>query len=227
MKDKRKKEELLLLSILFWTMMLLIAIVEYDTLDFGFNSPLMKAFWLASMFTIISWIFFSNLPAGARKHRKKWFIPSNTAVDASKIRNEIKKQNRQALKIAVIWIIFLTFEGLFIHFNIVDQRFIILGGIILRIADRMFVLIWCPFGAIMKNKCCTTCRIYGWDQLMLNSPLLFYPSIYTYTLLILSSIPFIEWEMSVKKHPERFSQISNAAIRCPNCCEVCGRCRKK
>ena len=226
-KDKRKKKELLLFSILFWTILLVISIVEYNALDYGFNSPLMLVFWLASMFTITSWIICKNLPAGAKKHRKRWFIPSNNNVDASKIRNEIKKQNQQAVKIAVIWAIFLLFEGLFIHFNIVDQRFIILGMLILRIADRLFVLIWCPFGAIMKNKCCNECRIYGWDQFMLNSPLVFYPSIYTYTLLILSIIPFIEWEISVKRHPERFTQISNAAIRCPNCHEVCGRCRNK
>ena len=208
-------------------MMLLIAIVEYDTLDIGFNSPLMKAFWLASMFTIISWIFCSNLPAGARKHRKRWFIPSNTAVDASKIRNEIKKQNRQALKIALIWIVFLILEGLALYLNIITEKEVILCLVILRIVDRMFVMIWCPFGAIMKNKCCTTCRIYGWDQLMLNSPMIFFPAVYSYSLIILSMIPFIQWEVAIRRHPERFSARSNAAIRCSNCPGICGRCRCK
>lgn len=212
-------------NLLFWVIMLAFVIIQYDYL--AFNNPMMCAFWFASMLATIPWIFCLNLPTGARKYAKRWFIPSNNAVDASKIRNEIKKQNRQALKIALIWIIFLILEGLALYLNIITEKEVILGLIILRIVDQMFVMIWCPFGAIMKNKCCTTCRIYGWNQLMLNSPMIFFPAVYSYSLIILSMIPFIQWEVAIRRHPERFSARSNAAIRCSNCPGICGRCRCK
>ena len=83
-------------NLLFWVIMLAFVIIQYDYL--AFNNPMMCAFWFASMLAIIPWIFCLNLPTGARKYAKRWFIPSNNAIDASKIRNEIKKQNRQAIK---------------------------------------------------------------------------------------------------------------------------------
>lgn len=226
MKTKAKSEiEQIIDHLLFWVIMLIITIIEYD--DLTFNSPIMIAYWFASMLMIISWIFSINLPAGAKKHRKRWFIPANSTVDNIMLKKQTKEQNKNAAKIGVIWIIFLLIEGLSLHFNIINQKFVILGLIILRIADRLFIVIWCPFGAIMNNKCCTSCRIYGWDQLMLNSPLVFFPSAFSYGLLALSFIPFIEWELAVKRHPERFSPSTNVAIRCSNCTSVCGHCKNK
>ena len=187
----------------------------------------MDAFWFAGMLMIISWIFSINLPAGAKKHRKRWFIPANSTVDNIMLKQQTKEQNKNAVKIGIIWIIFLLIEGLSLHFNIITEKFVILGLVILRIADRLFILIWCPFGAIMNNKCCTSCRIYGWDQLMLNSPLVFFPSAYSCSLIMLSFTLFIEWEIAANKHPERFFQATNSAIRCSNCAGVCGRCKNK
>ena len=228
MKTKAKsnqEREQIIDHLLFWVIILIIAIVGYD--DLTFNGPIMRVFWFASMLMIISWILCIDLPTGARKHRKRWFIPSDSAINDSKINQAIKEQNMQAIKIAVIWIVFLLIEGIMIHFDIITEKLVILGLIILRIADRLFIIVWCPFGAIMNNRCCTTCRIYGWDQAMLNSPLVFFPSAYSYTLIALSFIPFIEWEVAVHRHPERFFQMTNRAIRCSNCAGVCGRCKNK
>ena len=224
-KEQLREQERLIELLLFWVIMLIIAIKEYD--DLTFKGPIMSAFWFASTLMIISWIFSINQPVGAKKHRKRWFIPANSTVDNKMLKKQTKEQNKNAAKVAVIWIIFLLVEGLLLHFNIITEKEVILGLIILRIADRLFIMVWCPFGAIMKNKCCTSCRIYGWDQLMLNSPLVFFPSAYSYSLIALSFIPFIEWELAVHRHPERFFQATNCAIRCSNCTDVCGRCKNK
>ena len=223
---KNMEKERLIGGLLFWCGMLLAIILEYNSIDLTFNNPLMCIFWLMSVLMIISWIFCINLPVGARKYTKRWFIQSNSAVDDSELRKEIRWQSRQAIKIAVIWIIFLSIEGIALYFNIVTEKFIIFGMCILRIVDKLFIFWWCPFGAIMNNKCCTSCRIYGWDQLMLNSPMIFLPSLFSYSLVILSMIPFIQWEVAIRRHPERFSPRSNVAIRCSNCPGVCGRCKK-
>ena len=226
MKTRKKTEKGLLIgSVVFWVVLLIVAITEYNVLDFNFNSPVMVAFWSASVLTAMQWLFCIGLPSGASKHRAKWFIPNDKENKISK--KQLKKHRKQASIIAIIWIVFLVCEGTAIHLNLVNQRFIIVGMIVLRIADRLFVITWCPFGAIMKNRCCSDCRIYGWDQLMLNSPMIFYISMpYTAVLLILAVIPFIEWEISHWRHPEKFSSTTNEGITCKHCNGVCGRCKK-
>lgn len=224
MKTKEKKQ--LIASIIFWLVILAVAIYEYKTICFGFSSPIMIIIWGVSIVTAMQYILCIGQPTGAKKVRKSKYNPVN--YDSEALNTDIKKQNKSAFRIIIIWVVFLLTEGIFIHCGIVKESFIIVGMIILRIVDRAFVLIWCPFGAIMGNKCCNTCRIYGWDQLMLCSPMIFYPSAYTITLLVISSIPFIEWEITIKTHPERFSELSNRAIRCSkNCKTWCGRCKFK
>ena len=46
-------------------------------------------------------------------------------------------------------------------------------SVLFYVCDLICVLIWCPFRLIMKNRCCTTCRIFNWDHLMMFSPLIF------------------------------------------------------
>ena len=223
--NTKTEKNLLIGSIIFWVTLLIVAAFEYNTLDFNFKSATTVVLWVVSVVTAMQWLFCIGLPAGATKHREKWFIPTKKGNNISKM--QLKKHRKQASIITIIWVSFLACEWAAIHLNFVDHRFIIVGMIVLRIADRMFVLIWCPFGAIMKNRCCSDCRIYGWDQLMLNSPMIFYIAMpYTAVLLILAAIPFFEWEISHWKHPERFSSTTNEGITCKHCNGVCGRCKK-
>lgn len=227
MKTKRKKNYYV--EIMFWSLMLMWVSTQDSEIFNNINDfkLWLKIVWIASVWTVITYIFCIGIPMGAKKHRAKYFAASKNSVDDFKLKQEIKKQNNGAVKIAVLWVIFLITEGISYYYNIVDAKIIILGTMSLRIIDKLFVIVWCPLGTIMKNRCCQNCRIYGWDQLMLNSPLVFLPSIFSYSLIIISLIPFIEWEIAIKRHPERFSQSSNIAIRCSNCCEVCGRCRNR
>ena len=201
---------------------------ESDFKITDFNYPIwLVVIWMVGMWTAINSLLCKNRHKGGVKHKKKFFIAYNRIVDNLKIKSEIKKQNKQALKVLILWMIFLIFEGIFYYFNIIDEKTIILGTICLRIFDKLFILVWCPFSIIMRNRCCVTCRIFGWDQLMLNSTLIVLPSLLSYSLILLSIIYFIDWELAVKNHPERFLQISNITIRCSNCSEVCRRKRNK
>ena len=71
----------------------------------------------------------------------------------------------------------------------------------------------------MKNRCCTTCRIYNWDFAMMFTPLVFIPSLYTYSLLGFALALLIRWEVTYRLHPERFSPATNRYLSCANCKE--------
>ena len=229
MKTKMKEYYI---EIAFWTMMFVWASLQSEEIfkidNYVIENPnWLITIWIAGMWTAIKSLFCIDRHKGATKHKKRYYTACKVSVDDIRVKNDIKKQGKQAVKILIAWGVFLVVEGVCYHYNIINEKLIILGTISLRIFDKLFVLVWCPFGAIMRNKCCTTCRIHGWDQLMLNSPLVFIPSVPSYSLILISIIYFIEWEISVKRHPERFSQISNMTIRCTGCHEICGRCRNR
>jgi len=190
------------------------------------NTPVL-ILWFVSLYTIISRALGVNTPIGALKNRKKFFVQNEESLlTPSEIKSEINFQNKGALKVFIVWCVFLATEWLAIKYKIVDEKLIILGVCILRAAEKFFIITKCPFGMIMKNTCCTKCRIYGWDQLMLNSPLIFYPSIISFSLILPAIILFIGWEFSSIIHPERFST-KNYSIDCSNCDQYCGRCTNK
>jgi len=85
------------------------------------------------------------------------------------------------------------------------------------VCDLICVLIWCPFRLIMKTRCCTTCRIFNWDHLMMFTPMLFVKSFFAASLLAMAIAVWAVWELCVAIYPERFWEGSNDALKCANC----------
>ena len=85
------------------------------------------------------------------------------------------------------------------------------------VCDLICVLIWCPFRLIVKAKCCTTCRIFNWDHLMMFSPMLMVSGFFSRTLLLMAIADWLIWELCIMMYPERFWENTNAALRCTNC----------
>lgn len=54
---------------------------------------------------------------------------------------------------------------------------------------------------------------------MMFTPLIFIPHPYTYSLVALSLMLLFRWEWNYKRHPERFSESTNACISCKHCNE--------
>ena len=54
---------------------------------------------------------------------------------------------------------------------------------------------------------------------MMFTPLVFIPHPYTYSLVALSMMLLFRWEWNYKRHPERFSESTNACISCKYCNE--------
>ncbi|MCR4946660.1 MAG: hypothetical protein K5929_06955 [Lachnospiraceae bacterium] len=104
--------------------------------------------------------------------------------------------------------------------GILDDGIMILLCSAYSICDIICILFFCPFQTwFMKNKCCSTCRIYNWDYAMMFTPLFFIKKSYTWSLLVLSVALLIRWEVTFYMHPERFSDKTNDYLQCANCTE--------
>ncbi len=128
--------------------------------------------------------------------------------------------NNAAVLIALIWIVFNGIFGALYMAGILDDGIMILLCSVYSICDIICILFFCPFQTwFMKNKCCSTCRIYNWDYAMMFTPLFFVRKSYTWSLLALSVALLIRWEITFYLYPERFSEKTNDYLQCKYCSE--------
>ncbi len=128
--------------------------------------------------------------------------------------------NNANVMIALIWIVFNGIFGALHMAQILDDGIMILLCSAYSVCDVVCILFFCPFQTwFMKNKCCSTCRIYNWDYAMMFTPLFFVRRSYTWSLLALSVALLIRWEITFYLHPERFSETTNDYLKCGNCSE--------
>ncbi len=118
----------------------------------------------------------------------------------------------------LVWLLPTAAVGVLYFAKIIDAGMLILLSVFLSVCDVLCILFFCPFQTwVMKNRCCTTCRIYNWDFAMMFSPLIFMPSIYTYSLLGCALLLLLRWEIGYRLHPERYCANTNAFLDCVNC----------
>ena len=133
---------------------------------------------------------------------------------------DLRTANRGAMKSALLWIAAnLCFFLLFAKGRL-GRRFLVCLAGFYGVCDIFCILFYCPFQSwLMHNRCCTTCRIFDWDYLMLCTPLLAIPGPLTAIACLLSAVIFLRWEITYRRHPERFLECGNDALRCQNCQE--------
>ena len=120
--------------------------------------------------------------------------------------------------VAVIWLALNAVIGALYFTGIFDRGMLILIALAYSVCDIICILFFCPFQTwFMKNRCCTTCRIYNWDFAMMFTPLVFIPHWYTYSLLGCALALLLRWEITYRIHPERFSTATNRCLDCSNC----------
>lgn len=172
-------------------------------------------------FVFVIEMFFRFFPSrvesmGCQKQFKRSF--SSTKRKAEK--NEQNKQNKSALIVAVLWIMLNCIIGVLHHFSIIDDGILVLTCLAFSVCDMICILFFCPFQTlIMKNKCCTSCRIYNWDYAMMFTPLIFTKDIFAIGILLFAIILLVRWEITLHIHPERFSERTNECLSCSNCKE--------
>jgi len=132
----------------------------------------------------------------------------------------IIQDNNSVVLVALVWIVFNGIFGALHMLGILDDGIMILLCCAYSVCDMVCILFFCPFQTLfMKNKCCSNCRIYNWDYAMMFTPLFFVRREYTWSLLLLSVILLIRWEVTFFRHPERFSENTNEYLLCQNCTE--------
>jgi hypothetical protein len=120
--------------------------------------------------------------------------------------------------VATVWLVLNAVFGVLYFVGIFDRGIMILIAITYSICDIICILFFCPFQTwFMKNRCCTTCRIYNWDFAMMFTPLVFIPSLYTYSLLGCALGLLLRWEITYRLHPDRFSTATNRCLDCSRC----------
>lgn len=153
---------------------------------------------------------------GCQKQLKSNFVPADGYNgEKPKITSPVR-----TFISAFLWILLNTVIFTLYFLGIIDKGMLTLVFLAYSICDIICILFFCPFRLfILKNKCCTTCRIYNWDYAMMFTPFLFFGNIFGYILLGLSLVLLIQWEVAIRLHPERFTQQTNKNISCANCNE--------
>ena len=177
---------------------------------------LLWAIWVVDMFLQIVPIK-NKVPVGSQKLFANHFRPIRDKINHEALRSYIVATTKAAYKVFILWCLLIVGIGLLYYWGIIDKIALFMISVLFYVCDLICVLIWCPFRLIMKNRCCTTCRIFNWDHLMMFSPLIFTNGFFTVSLVMMSVIAWLVWELCVMMYPERFWDHSNAALQCAEC----------
>lgn len=170
----------------------------------------------------------AHISIGSQKQFLKMFRPIKENFNYKKLKQHIISTTKSAYKVFIIWCVLIATIGFLHRTGVIDTAMVLLISIFFYVCDLICVLIWCPFRLIMKNRCCTTCRIFNWDHLMMFSPFVFVRGFFTQTLFLLAFVIWLVWELCVMMYPERFWENTNIALRCSECTDkLCTQyCRK-
>lgn len=202
---------LVMRSILFAIVLLFYILGRAEVLTY--NAIIPTVIWVFFVFEMCLRFFPSKLESmGCQKQFARNYEP----IDQHRIPTN-QSWKRTAL-VAAIWLTLNAVIGVLYFTGIFDKGILILIAIAFSVCDIICILFFCPFQTwFMKNRCCTTCRIYNWDFAMMFTPLVFIPSIYTYSLLGCALALLLRWEITYRLHPERFSTATNRCLDCSQC----------
>lgn len=159
----------------------------------------------------------NKIALGSQKLFANRFRPIREKINHKALKNYVVTTTQSAYKVFIIWGILILAIGVIYKFGYINKTVLFMISVFFYVCDLICVLIWCPFRLIMKNKCCTTCRIFNWDHLMMFTPLIYVGGFFSVSLVVMSVIAFLVWEMCIIIYPERFCEMTNAALKCSEC----------
>ena len=187
----------------------------FDGNEFG---NLFLAFiWVLFIGEMFLRFFPSNMESpGCQKQFAKNYIPKKDDISDFKLDTW-----KSTFAVALAWFALNgTIGYLYLTGVLIDAGIMLLISLAYSVCDMICILFFCPFQSwFMRNRCCTTCRIYNWDFAMMFTPFVFIPGKYTWSLLGVSLCLLGVWEFLVHTHPERFSVETNACLNCIHCDE--------
>jgi hypothetical protein len=159
----------------------------------------------------------NKVALGSQKLFANRFRPIRQKKNYKALKNYIFTTTQAAYKVMLLWILLIAAIGVLYYTNVIDKLWLFMISVFFYVCDLICVLIWCPFRLIMKNKCCTTCRIFNWDHLMMFSPLVFVGGFFSVSLVVLAILAWLVWELCVMLYPERFWEMTNQSLKCCEC----------
>lgn len=160
-------------------------------------------------------------PIGMRKHLKRFFIPSDHYLKkgiTDTDRKELKKLKNDGRNVFIFYLILNGIIFILYFSGLIGVPEIIMVMMFYYVGDMICINIMCPFKLIfMRNRCCTGCRIFNWDSIMLVIPLAAVFSYIGYIILLPAIVYTVMWEVSFARHPERFLPSCNDSLKCSNC----------
>lgn len=181
----------------------------------GWGTWVLAAAWLLLMTEMVLRLFPARTESmGCQRQFSKNYKPTGHAP--------VKPRNQTGAVIGIVaaWLALNGAIGILFFTHIIDAGILLLISLAYSVCDMICILLFCPFQVwFLKNKCCTTCRIYNWDFAMMFTPLVFIPHVYTWSLLAMGLVLLIRWEITYRRHPERFYECSNGSLDCSNCQE--------
>ena len=192
---------------------------QEDMLFHGWENKyfLLDLIWLVYVVEMIFRYFPSPIESmGCQKQFARNYVPIDEPGAVPGRPNEKKT----TLAVLAAWLALNGLFGVLYFAGIFDRGILLLISLAYSICDMICILFFCPFQTwFMKNRCCTTCRIYNWDFAMMFTPLVFIPGLYTWSLLALALGLLVVWEVLLHRYPERFYEHTNATLDCANCRE--------
>ncbi len=149
---------------------------------------------------------------------KKFFPSGRLSLGAQKLfAGRYRAADCSALLVAAVWIGFNLIFFVLYRQGIIGVPELMLLTLFYFLSDMVCVLYFCLFRLMMHTRCCTTCRIFNWDSMMMCTSLLFIGGIYGWSLAAFAMAVLIHWETLYSRFPERFFECSNRSLRCGNC----------
>lgn len=114
---------------------------------------------------------------------KKFFPSGRLSLGAQKLfAGRYRAADCSALLVAAVWIGFNLIFFVLYRQGIIGVPELMLLTLFYFLSDMVCVLYFCPFRLMMHTRCCTTCRIFNWDSMMMYTSLLFIGGIYGWSL---------------------------------------------
>ena len=201
--------------------------------DFFKKFSWLHVLWVIWMLDMLQQLYpAKNIALGSHKCFKGRFKPVLERISKEAVKQHVLATTRSAYKVMLLWIALIGALGILKYVGVLQDKHLFLVSATFYVCDLICVLIWCPFRLMMGNKCCTTCRIFNWDHLMMFTPMVYVMGFYSLSLLAVAIVIWLIWELCVMLYPERFWEKSNAALKCSECTDklctqYCQKLRKK
>ena len=225
------------LTLLAVSLFLVVAPEQFAPLQAGMffdKLTLLHALWVVWVFDMLVQVVPSTkavIALGSQKSFSVHFRKAFSHVSLQNLHSKTVEAAKRAYIVFALWACLTVTLGWLHAKNILGDLAMLWISTFFYVCDLICVLFWCPFRHfIMKNRCCTTCRIFNWDHLMMFSPLLFVDVFFGRSLVVMATAVFILWEYRIMAYPERFWEMSNEALKCSNCTDklcsqYCGKRR--